>query len=157
MLKELLAGRLFGHPLHPILVHFPAALFPTSLLFDLLSLYRTSGDPTFVKVAFYTMVIGEVAAGAAAVTGAIDYFTKVLPGTAAFRVGTLHALLNVAILLLYGFNLGLRLGPTLEVSRMPVSPLLLSVAGVAALTASNYLGGRLVYHYGVGVRLTSQH
>ena len=154
MLKELLAGRLFGHPLHPILVHFPAALFPTSLLFDLLSLI--AGEPTFVKVAFYTMVVGEVAAGAAAIAGAIDYFTKLVPGTAAFRVGTLHALLNVGVLLLYGFNLGLRLGPALEVSRTPVRPLLLSVAGVAALTASNYLGGRLVYHYGVGVRLTGQ-
>jgi uncharacterized membrane protein len=156
LLKELLAGRLFGHPIHATLVHFPAALFPTSLLFDLLSLYRTPGDPTFVKVAFYTVVIGEVTAGAAAVTGAIDYFTKLVPGTAAFRAGTLHALLNAGILLLYGFNLGLRLGPALELSRTPVAPLLLSVAGVALLTGSNYLGGRLVYHYGVGVRPTSQ-
>lgn len=154
MLKELLAGRLFGYPLHPLLVHFPAALFPTSLLFDLLSL--TTGEPTFVKVAFFTLVVGEAAAIAAAVAGAVDYFTKLVPGTAAFRVGTLHALLNIGILLLYGFNLGLRLGPALAVSRTPVSPLLLSLAGVALLTASNYLGGRLVYQYGVGVRLAGQ-
>ena len=154
MLKVLLEGNLFGHPLHPILVHFPSALFPTSLLFDLLSL--AAGSPTFVQVAFYTMAVGEVAALLAAATGAFDYFTKLVPGTAAFHVATLHALLNIGILLLYGFNLGLRLGPALTVSRTPVSPLLLSLAGVALLTASNYLGGRLVYQYGVGVRLAGQ-
>lgn len=154
MLKALLEGNLFGHPLHPLLVHFPAALFPTSLLFDLLSL--ATGSITFVKAACYTMAVGEVAAFFAAAAGAIDYVTKVVPGTTAFRLGAFHALLNIGILLLYGFNLGLRLGPALAVSRTPVSPLLLSLAGVALLTASNYLGGRLVYQYGVGVRLAGQ-
>ena len=154
MLKELLQGRLLGHPIHPMLVHFPAALFPTSLLFDLLSLGL--GTVSFVKMAFYTMAAGEVGAFLAAATGAIDCLTKLVPGTAASRVGTVHALLNVGILLLYGFNLGLRLGPALEVPRTPVGPLFLSVAGVALLTTSNFLGGRLVYHFGIGVRLTGQ-
>lgn len=152
MLKELLEGRLLGHPIHPMLVHFPAALFPTSLLFDLLSLWP--GLTPFVKIAFYTMAVGEAAAVVAAVTGAIDYFTKLVPGTPAFRVGTLHALLNAGILLLYGFNLGLRMGPALEAPRTPVGLLLLSVAGVAVLIVSNYLGGRLIYHFGVGVWLS---
>lgn len=151
MRKELLEGRLLGHPIHPMVVHFPAALFPTSLLFDLLS--HGPGPAPFLKVAFYTMAVGEAAAVVAAVTGAIDYFAKLVPGTPAFRVGTLHALLNAGILLLYGFNLGLRIGPALEAPKTPVSPLLLSVAGVAVLTVSNYLGGRLIYHFGVGVRL----
>jgi uncharacterized membrane protein len=149
LLKELLEGRLLGHPLHPMLVHFPAALFPTSLLFDLFSL--GSGLGPFVKMAFYTMAVGMVAAIIAAVTGAVDYFTKLVPGTPAFRVGTLHALLNVGILLLYGFNLGLRVG-ALEAPRTPVGPLLLSAVGVAVLTVGNYLGGRLIYHFGVGLR-----
>lgn len=151
LLKELLEGRLLGHPIHPMLVHFPAALFPTSLLFDLLS---SGGLALFVQVAFYTMAVGETAAIVAAITGAVDYFTKLVPGTAAFRVGTLHALLNVGILLLYGFNLGLRAGAALEAPRTPAGPFLLSIAGVVLLTVSNYLGGRLVYQFGVGVRLT---
>lgn len=151
LLKELLQGRLLGHPIHPMLVHFPAALFPTSLLFDLLTF---GGLALFVQMAFYTIAVGEAAAVIAAVTGAIDYFTKLVPGTAAFRVGTVHALLNAGILALYGFNLGLRVGPALEAPRTPVGPFLLSVAGVVLLTVSNYLGGRLIYHFGVGVRLT---
>lgn len=152
MLKELLEGRLLSHPIHPMLVHFPAALFPTSLLFDLLSF--GPGLSLFVKMAFYTMAVGEAAAVAAAITGAIDYFSKLVPGTPAFRVGTLHALLNAGVLLLYGLNLGLRVGPALQAPRTPVGPLLLSVAGVTFLIVSNYLGGRLIYHFGVGVQLT---
>lgn len=143
-------GRILDHPIHPILVHFPAALFPTSLLFDLVSLFGLS---SFVKMAFYSMAVGETVAFLAAATGAIDYVTKLAPGTAPFRMATLHGLLNVCVLLLYGFNLGLRLGQALESPQTPVGLVLLSTVGVALLTVSNFLGGRLVYHFGVGVRL----
>lgn len=154
MLKVLRRDHFLGHPIHPMLVHFPAALFPTSLLFDLFSLGL--GGNTYVKTAFYTMVVGELVALLAAVAGAADYLTELVPGTVMFRVGTVHALFNVVILLLYAFNIGLRLGPTLEASRASVGPLLLSLAGVVLLTISNNLGGRLVYQYGVGVRLTDE-
>jgi uncharacterized membrane protein len=152
LLKALLEGRFLGYPIHPLLVHFPLALFPTSLLFDLLSLGQ--GLTPFVKMAFYTMVVGEATGAIAAVTGAIDWFTRLVPGTPAFRVATLHALLNVGVLLSFGFNLGLRVGPALERPHTPPGPMLLSVAGVSLLAVANHLGGRLVYHYGVGVRRT---
>lgn len=128
-----------ARPVASRLVHFPAALFPTSLLFDVLSLRFEAGQ--FVAMAFYTMAVGEAVGLVAATTGAIDYFTKLVIGTAAFHVGTIHGLLNVSILLLYGFNLGLRLGPPLEMPRTPAGPLVLSTAGVIVLTVSNYLGG----------------
>lgn len=135
-----------------MLVHFPVGLFPTSLLFDLLSLATSS--TTFVKAAFYTMAVGEAGAFLATVTGVIDYLSHLAPGTAAFRVGTGHGLLNAGVLLIFGFNLGLRAGPALEATRTPVGPLLLSLAGIVLLTLSSYLGGRLVYDHGVRVRLT---
>ena len=34
MLKQLLQGRPFGHPLHPILVHLPIGLFFLSFAID---------------------------------------------------------------------------------------------------------------------------
>ena len=39
-MKDLLQGKPFGHPLHPILVHFPVGLFVLSLLLDLAASYR---------------------------------------------------------------------------------------------------------------------
>lgn len=146
--------RRFGHPLHPVFVHFPTALFPTSFLFDIISLRLASR--ALVEAAAYTMAIGEGTGFLAAATGAIDYLTRVVPGTAAFRVATFHALLNAGVLVLYGFNLGLRLGPALEASRTPLRLVLLSLAGVLLLTVGNHLGGRLVYHFGVGVRLSGR-
>lgn len=139
-----------ARPVASRLVHFPAALFPTSLLFDVLSLRFEAGQ--FVAMAFYSMAVGEAVGLVAATAGAIDYFTK--PCYRDGGVGTIHGLLNVSILLLYGFNLGLRLGPPLEMPRTPAGPLVLSTAGVIVLTVSKYLGGLLVYRHGVGVRRT---
>src|SRR5215213_7722193 len=48
-----------GRPLHPMLVHFPVALYPTSLVFDLLSHLSEDGNP-FVRGAFALIVIALV-------------------------------------------------------------------------------------------------
>src|SRR3989337_190643 len=37
---DLLRGRWLGHPLHPVLVHFPAAMWPLALILDLISLFE---------------------------------------------------------------------------------------------------------------------
>ena len=50
-----------GRPLHPMLVHFPVALYPTSLVFDALSHLSEDGNP-FVVGAFWLIVIALVAA-----------------------------------------------------------------------------------------------
>jgi uncharacterized membrane protein len=41
---DFLKGKWLGHPLHPILVHIPMALWPASLIFDLLSGSATGGN-----------------------------------------------------------------------------------------------------------------
>ena len=48
-----------GRPLHPMLVHFPIALYPTSLVFDALSHVSEDGNP-FVVGAFSLIVIALV-------------------------------------------------------------------------------------------------
>ena len=48
-----------GRPLHPMLVHFPVALYPTSLVFDALSHLAEDGNP-FVRGAFALIVIALV-------------------------------------------------------------------------------------------------
>ena len=47
MPNPLQGGR--GRPLHPMLVHFPVALYPTSLVFDVLSHLSEDGNP-FVRL-----------------------------------------------------------------------------------------------------------
>ena len=61
-----------GRPLHPLLVHYPSALYPTSLLFDGLSHLAADGTP-FVKGAFALIVTGLVVSVVAAAAGFADF------------------------------------------------------------------------------------
>ena len=78
-LKAVLQGKPLGHPSHPMFVHFPTALFPTSLLFDLLS--WLIAEPALVKAAFYDIAVALVVGMLAVLTGFVDYFGMVSPGS----------------------------------------------------------------------------
>ncbi|HEX8220983.1 MAG TPA: DUF2231 domain-containing protein [Chloroflexia bacterium] len=148
MIKHLLQGRPFGHPLHPILNHFPIALFVISLLFDTATLLGYGGN-AFVLAAFYTMILGVVMGVLAALTGLADY-VDIRADHPGKRNATLHMGLNLTMLVLYAVNLNLRNGD-LGAGGTPLLPFLLSLAGVGIIGVSGYLGGQLVYDDGVGI------
>src|SRR5919204_2994004 len=62
-------AKLFGHPVHPMLIVFPLGLFITSLIFDFISM--GSGNGTWSIVAYYMIGGGIVGGLAAAVFGLI--------------------------------------------------------------------------------------
>jgi len=148
MLKDFLEGKPFRHPLHPMLVHFPIGLFILSLLLDLGS-FAFRSTPNLVRDAFYAMLLGIIAALIAAVPGFVDY-TDIRSDHPGKRTATAHLTLNLIVVGLYGINLGIR-SSTLDAFKTPVGPLILSLVGIALLSVSGYLGGRLVYDDGIGV------
>jgi uncharacterized membrane protein len=100
-------------------------------------------------VAFYNIAAGIVGALGAAVPGFIDYLT--LKGRAA-RVGTWHALLNVAALLLFTVSwLGRTQWGADKIGLDSWIPELAAFVGLALIIPSGWLGGSLVYEHGVGV------
>jgi nitrite reductase/ring-hydroxylating ferredoxin subunit/uncharacterized membrane protein len=148
MLKDFLEGKPLRHPLHPLLVHFPIGLFVLSLLLDLASLAFPS-VPNLVRDSFYAMFLGVITALVAAVPGFVDY-TDIRSDHPGKPTATAHLTLNLIIVALYGINLGVR-ASTLHDSGIAVVPLALSLLGVALLSVSGYLGGRLVYDEGISV------
>ncbi|PYK95597.1 MAG: hypothetical protein DME36_01400 [Verrucomicrobia bacterium] len=148
MLKDFLEGKPLRHPVHPLLVHFPIGLFILSLLLDLASLAFPS-VPNLVRDSFYAMLVGIITALFAAVPGFVDY-TDIRSDHPAKRTATAHMILNLLVVALYGINLGVR-SSMLADSKIPLLPLVLSLVGVALLSASGYLGGRLVYDEGISV------
>ena len=145
--KEVLQGKPLGHPSHPMFVHFPTALFPTSLLFDLLSWGIT--QPELVKAAFYNIAVGLGGALLAVLTGFVDYFGMV-SGSKKHRVTTWHMLANLPLVLLFAISLGLR-SQELDATRTPLYILVLSLIGLPLLLVGNYFGGELVYRMGMRV------
>jgi uncharacterized membrane protein len=134
--------RVAGHPLHPILVAFPIALWVFSLVADLVHAF--GGSPIWNDLAFYTMAGGLVGALLAALPGFLDYRTLRERDTR--RLGTTHMAINLIAVALYALNLWLRTG----IPAGAVLPVVLSVVGVGLLLVSGWLGGEMVYRHGVG-------
>src|SRR6266498_3222463 len=91
-------AKLFGHPVHPMLVVFPLGLFATSLVFDVIRL--VGGNDGFSVAAFYMIAAGIIGGLAAAVFGFVDYLA-IPNGTRAKSIGLVHGIANVAIVGLF--------------------------------------------------------
>lgn len=148
-LKDVLEGKPLRSPLHPALVHLPIALFPVSVLLDAAS--WMFADPTLqlVRGAFLTLIAGLITAVLAAVFGMVDY-TEIRSDHPAKKTATLHMVLNLVAVGLFALGAGLRFGE-LDAARTPAWPIVASLAGLAILGYSGYLGGHLVYSDGIGV------
>jgi uncharacterized membrane protein len=133
------------HPIHPMLVPFPIALWIFSLASDLIYLFGFGG-PVWKDVALYTMVGGIIGGLAAAIPGYIDY--RSLTDPVIVRVAQMHMVINAALIVLFTINAGLRVMNGTEA----LLPVFLSLLGVAALAVSGWLGGELVYVEGVAVQ-----
>jgi uncharacterized membrane protein len=133
------------HPIHPMLIPFPIALWIFSLASDFIFLFDFGG-PVWKDIALYTMAGGILGAVAAAIPGYIDYRSLTDPVT--IRVAQMHMVINVGLVVLYTINAVLRVMNGSD----DLWPVLLSVVGVAGLSVSGWLGGELVYVQGVAVQ-----
>lgn len=135
-----------SHPIHPMLVAFPFALFCISLIFDLIGV--EAGVPSLAAAGWYCAVAGLCAALMAAVPGLIDLFSVVPPDSSARTRGYKHGGLNLLVVALFIATVVYRKGPY---GAPDLTSLCLSGAGVLMLMFSGWLGGTLVYRNQIGV------
>jgi uncharacterized membrane protein/nitrite reductase/ring-hydroxylating ferredoxin subunit len=148
MFKDFLEGKPLRHPIHPMLVHFPIGFFILSLILDVFSLLFP-GTLYLLRSSFYAMLFGVITALIAAVPGFVDY-SDIRADHPGKRTATAHLTLNLLVVAVYGINLGLR-SSSLADPKVSGAALLLSLIGVSLLSASGYLGGKLVYDEGIAV------
>src|SRR5690348_15905332 len=102
-------AQLRSHPLHPMLVAFPIGLWSGSFAFDVAAL--ALGYPSLAAAGFYAVIGGCAGAVLAAIAGATDLFGVVPSRSSAKQRGYIHALLNVAALVLFIIVAARRGGP----------------------------------------------
>jgi uncharacterized membrane protein len=138
-------AKLFGHPIHQMLVPFPLGLLATAVVFDII--HMATGGARFADVAYWMIVAGLIGGLIAAPFGTADW-TKIPSGTRAKRIGALHGIGNVIVVLLFAGSWWLRRNdPTTPSTLAHV----LSFVGVAIAVVTGWLGGELVDRLAVGV------
>jgi uncharacterized membrane protein len=146
LIKDLLKGKLFGHPVHIMLVQFPSSLFPLSLLADLIAVY--TGNHHFYIFSFYSALAGTAVGWLALLLGIVDLI-KIPAEHTAFNKTLIHGGLNFLWLTAFTVLVGT------EVKYYPSSGysfirLVVKTIVVTGLIFSNYIGGELVLKYGIG-------
>ena len=139
-----------SHPIHPMLVAFPIGLWIFSLVCDVIY-HAGSQNPIWKVIAFYTMAGGIIGALLAAIPGFIDYLS--LKSRPVKRIATTHMVLNLIVVALFLFNLGIRYSASTENEPFGV---LLSIIAIVCLGISGWLGGSMVYVHGVAVESSAQ-
>ena len=138
-------AKLFGHPIHQILIVFPLGVLSTAVIFDVIHLITRA--PHWAEVSYWMIAAGVIGGLAAAPFGIIDWL-GIPTGTRAKRVGLLHGIGNVIVVLLFSASWLARR----DSSVAPEAPaLVLSFAGAGLAMITGWLGGELVTRLGVGI------
>ncbi|MCS6966443.1 MAG: hypothetical protein NZ473_06725 [Candidatus Kapabacteria bacterium] len=135
-------------PIHPALVHFPIAFLSLAAV---LRLWLLRSNATWVHAtARLCLWLGTVSLGAAVLSGQAT-LPSAVPAEAAVTL-ELHRQFGFALLLWYG---GLSLWELVRMNTiLPGERFALAfahIAGTTVLFLTAFLGGRLVYEFGIGV------
>jgi uncharacterized membrane protein len=138
-------AKLLGHPIHQQLIVFPLGLLGMAVIFDLIS-FGTKNQ-RWTEIAFYMIGAGIVTGLLAAAFGLIDWIA-IPNNTRAKRVGAVHGVGNVIVVLLFASSFYLRWpNPTMAAT----VAYLFSFVGFGIALFTGWLGGELVDRLGVGV------
>src|ERR1041385_7794943 len=100
-------AKLFGHPIHQMLIVFPLGLLATAVIFDII--YLATDTPRWTEVAFWMIAAGIVGGLVAAPFGLIDW-VAIPSNTRAKTIGLLHGGGNLVVVLLFAGSWWLRRG-----------------------------------------------
>jgi uncharacterized membrane protein len=138
-------AKLFGHPIHQMLIVFPLGLLATALVFDVVQL--VSGNGFWSELSYWMIAAGVISGLLAAPFGLVDWLA--IPWrTRAKRIGAVHGAGNVVVIALYGLSWLMRTGNP-AVPEIPALAMSFLGGGLALITG--WLGGELVDRLAVGV------
>jgi uncharacterized membrane protein len=144
--------KLFGHPIHPMLVGYPVALYTATLV--AYAIYAGNADPFWFKFAVVVNLAGVGMAVLTALPGFLDWALGIPAGSEAKRTGLAHMGLNLLALGLFAANLGIHVHGWADTQPTgATSGIVLAALGILATLAAGFLGWALVQDHGVGVSI----
>ncbi len=137
-------AKIFGHPIHPMLIPFPMVFFISAFATDLLFLWNA--EPGWPTASMWLLGAGLATAILAAAAGLTDFLgdTRIRR----LRDAWMHMLGNVTAVLLEAVNLFLRFAGPEAIGSIGV---IISGLVVLILAFTGWKGGELVYRHRVGI------
>lgn len=139
-------ARIFGHPIHPMLIPFPIAFFVAAFAADLA--FVANADPDWARGALWLIGAGLVMAALAAVAGFTDFLGD--GRVRAIRDAWLHMIGNLIAVVLELVNFYLRFTGGAAEAIVPAGVMLSGVV-VVLLVFNGWKGWELVYRHRVAV------
>ena len=140
---------LFGHPLHPMTVHFPIAFYFLGVLLTLAYLWR--GQTEYERFAYWSFILSWLAALIASLSGLIDQSRLELADPRRNEINQ-HITAGVALLIINGLLVYMRFRWTSALANQRWPYLGLMALGLIAVMATAWLGAELVYRWRVGIQ-----
>lgn len=134
--------KLFGHPLHIMLIHFPSALLPMDLF--CYAVYFYTGQTSFAFASFYALAGGVMLGWAAVLFGALDLIKIPADKPQALKKALLHAGINISVILVYTVLAWMAYKSYSAMVKATVPLLAIKAALVGLMVIGNYLGGSLI-------------
>jgi len=141
--------KVFGHPIHIMLIHFPSALFPMDLICSFIAYYF--GILSFAEASFYAMTGGVLLGFMAVITGFADLISTAEKRPDLVRKILVHGGINTLVIIVYSILafIAYKHYPELTPDR---PALLITKAGLILLMIiGNYLGGNLILKDKIGI------
>ena len=134
------------HPVHMMVIHFPAALLPMDFVFLVAAKYFE--NVRLAEVAYYCLMSGVITGWIAMVLGFYDLF-KYLPhaGGSALKQGFAHGSVQSIGIIGFTILLSLEYKDQSYIYNTPVWLWITKGILIGVMLAGNYLGGELVFNY----------
>jgi uncharacterized membrane protein len=139
--------KIFKHPLHVMLIHFPTALLPMDLVLSYL-FYRT-GDANFGAAAFFCLVGGVGMGVLSAISGLFDLI--IIKDKTVMAAALVHGGINLTAILVFSVFAykGWNLYPQIQTPTITIMALKLIL--VLFIFVGNFLGGKLIFKHHIAI------
>jgi uncharacterized membrane protein len=143
--------RLLGHPIHPMLVHFPI-VFWTVAAAAYVADAADLGEGA-AAIAMYSNGAGLIMAMLAMIAGLLE-LRSIEGRSRTMQVATWHMMLMATawICFVLALVLPISAGPNVDHSTASLAGVASAVVGFLLMGAGGWLGGRLVYEFATGVK-----
>lgn len=138
--------RLFGHPIHPMLIVLPLGLFIGAIVID--TIYLFTGGNNLPSVSYFNISLGILGGLLAAIFGFTDWLA-IPSNTRAKQIGAWHGIGNVVVVGMFAISWLFRRA---NVDFVPSQlALIFSYGAILLGVLTAWLGGELVFRLNVGV------